>query len=308
MLKRKMAEEGSVIDSDDKLDSDRKGMKTDVSQDPCREQCCPKNADVENGNPEMNETTKEDLSAEEKNKDSTEDEPTTSCRETASFRVVWNKKSYEVIFPIDETADCLKQHIENLTGLPVSMQKLMYKGLVKDGSKTLRELNVTNGVKMMVVGSTMNDVMKVTPPPPGALKEEKTTLASSKEPLCKQKMHKKVLDKGKPDDVMPGIKKKKEKLPTIPIAGMYNKYGGKVRLTFKLEVDQLWIGTKERTEKIPMGSIKNVISEPIHGHEEYHIMAIQLGPTEASRYWVYWVPAQYVDAIKDTILGKWQPF
>lgn len=47
-------------------------------------------------------------------------------------------------------------------------------GLVKDGSKTLRELNVTNGVKMMVVGSTINDVMKVTPPPPGALKEEKT--------------------------------------------------------------------------------------------------------------------------------------
>ena len=28
---------------------------------------------------------------------------------------------------------------------------------------------------MMVVGSTMNDVMKVTPPPPGVLKEEKTT-------------------------------------------------------------------------------------------------------------------------------------
>ena len=28
---------------------------------------------------------------------------------------------------------------------------------------------------MMVVGSTINDVMKVTPPPPGALKEEKAT-------------------------------------------------------------------------------------------------------------------------------------
>ena len=25
---------------------------------------------------------------------------------------------------------------------------------------------------------------------------------------------------------------------------MYNKYGGKVRLTFKLQLDQLWIGTK----------------------------------------------------------------
>lgn len=47
-------------------------------------------------------------------------------------------------------------------------------GLVKDGGKTLRELNVSNGVKMMVVGSTINDVMKVTPPPPGALKDEKS--------------------------------------------------------------------------------------------------------------------------------------
>lgn len=53
---------------------------------------------------------------------------------------------------------------------------------------------------------------------------------------------------------------------------MLNKSGGKVRLTFKLELDQLWIGSKERTEKIPMSTIKSIISEPIDGHEEYHIM------------------------------------
>lgn len=35
-----------------------------------------------------------------------------------------------------------------------------------------------------------------------------------------------------------------ERLPTVPLSGMYNKSGGKVRLTFKLEQDQLWIGTK----------------------------------------------------------------
>lgn len=33
---------------------------------------------------------------------------------------------------------------------------------------------------------------------------EKAT--TSKEPLCKQKVHRKVLDKGLPEDVMPGIK------------------------------------------------------------------------------------------------------
>lgn len=53
---------------------------------------------------------------------------------------------------------------------------------------------------------------------------------------------------------------------------MLNKSGGKVRLTFKLEQDQLWIGTKERTDKIPMNSIKGVHSEPIHDHPEYHLM------------------------------------
>lgn len=61
-------------------------------------------------------------------------------------------------------------------------------------------------------------------------------------------------------------------MPEFPLAGMLNKSGGKVRLTFKLEQDQLWIGTKERTDKIPMNSIKGVHSEPIHDHPEYHIM------------------------------------
>lgn len=61
-------------------------------------------------------------------------------------------------------------------------------------------------------------------------------------------------------------------MPDFPLAGMLNKTGGKVRLTFKLEQDQLWIGTKERTDKIPMNSIKDVKSEAIHDHPEYHVM------------------------------------
>lgn len=34
----------------------------------------------------------------------------------------------------------------------------------------------------------------------------------------------------------------------------------------------------ERTEKLPMGSIKNVVSEPIEGHEDYHMM-VSLWPS-----------------------------
>uniref|UniRef100_A0AAV2KDK2 UBFD1 PH-like C-terminal domain-containing protein n=1 Tax=Knipowitschia caucasica TaxID=637954 RepID=A0AAV2KDK2_KNICA len=95
----------------------------------------------------------------------------------------------------------------------------------------------------------MNDVLAVNTPKEVVQQEVKAE-ENKKEPLCRQK----------------------ERLPTVPLSGMFNKSGGKVRLTFKLEQDQLWIGTKERTEKVPMGSIKNVLSEPIEGHEDYHMM------------------------------------
>lgn len=36
--------------------------------------------------------------------------------------------------------------------------------------------------------------------------EEKNSSQTNKEPLCMQKIHRKVLDKGIPPDVMPGIK------------------------------------------------------------------------------------------------------
>lgn len=95
---------------------------------------------------------------------------------------------------------------------------------------------------------------------------------------------------------MPGILDEHDQLPNFPLTGMYSAKGLKVRLTFKLENDELWIGTKERTDKIPIGTIRNVTSQPITGYEHYHILAIQLGPTEASRFFVYWVPAQVISS------------
>lgn len=229
---------------------------------------------------------------------------------TVTFKVVFKKQKHQITLPLDSTTAELKSHLEKLTGVPTSMQKIMFKGRMPDDA-TLREQKVMSDSKIMLVGSTVTDVMSVTAPDPKVLKEEEkaATASGNKEPVSRLKPHKTVLDKyGKPDDAMIGIKNVKEPLPPVPLSGMYNKHGGKVRLTFKLEQDQLWIGTKERTEKVSMGSIKAVVSEPLDDNEEYHLMALQLGPTEASRYWIYWVPAQYVDSIKDAILGNWQFF
>ncbi|XP_077491227.1 ubiquitin domain-containing protein UBFD1-like isoform X1 [Amblyomma americanum] len=217
--------------------------------------------------------------------------------------VMYNKRRYDVKVALSAKMSALKEELQRLTGVPPAMQKLIYKGAPKpDDGKTLLELNLSANAKLMLVGSTLDDVLNLEVPTPEQLKEE--TPQATKEPICRQKLHQKVVEKGVPEDAIPGIRNVRDSLPAAPLSGMLNKSGGKVRLTFKLELDQVWIGTKERTEKINMSSIKQVISEAIEGHEEYHIMALQLGTTEASRYWIYWVPAQYVDAIKDTILGK----
>lgn len=246
-----------------------------------------------------------DMSESSPQKDPCEEDPGPEIK----FKLVYNKQTYEIVLGENRTIRYLKDYIETLTKLPRTMQKLMYKGLVKDETKTLKELKVTKNSKMMLVGTTMTDLVAVnTKPAASEIASLSGTAIPKREPLSKQKEHVKVLEKGKPEDAMEGVAGVKQPLPPQPLNGMINKAGGKVRLTFKLEEDSLWIGTKTRTEKIPMTSIRNVVSEPIDTDPNYHIMGIQLGPTELSRYWVYWVPAQYVDAVKDTILGKWQSF
>uniref|UniRef100_A0A915L9X7 Ubiquitin-like domain-containing protein n=1 Tax=Romanomermis culicivorax TaxID=13658 RepID=A0A915L9X7_ROMCU len=223
--------------------------------------------------------------------------------DSVSVTVVFGAEKYDMKVHLNETVLKFRSRVESLTGVPSNMQKLICKGLklVEDG--TLQSCKITDGSKIMLIGTRLKDIINTSDLPAVSDLKEEAVEVSSKEPLCRQKIHVKILEKGIPEDAMPGIKGELDPLPECPISGMLNKRGGKVRLTFKLEADQVWIGTKERTDKIPMNQIKNVISEPIEFHEEYHIMALQLGPTEQSRYFLYWVPAQYVSAIKNAIMG-----
>ncbi|XP_008554904.1 ubiquitin domain-containing protein UBFD1 [Microplitis demolitor] len=282
-------------------------MDVDTKKADCHENHCGNSTHSE---VKLNETpntvdNNEKLSNEDlpKNKDDQDSEEPNEVIENIEFKVIYNKKKIDVTFPLDGLVIDLKNHLQNIISVPKEMQKVMIKGLAKD-QDTLRSLGVTNGAKVMIVGSKLDDVLSVSVPNKQEVQDE-AAAASSKEPLTQQKIHRKILDKGVPEDAMPGIINAQDPLPEFPLSGMLNKSGGKVRLTFKLEQDQLWIGTKERTDKISMNSIKNIHSEPIPEFPEYHIMGIQLGTTEASRYWIYWVPAQYIAAIKDAVLGKW---
>ena len=174
--------------------------------------------------------------------------PDSSCgdssdAEKVDFKVIYNKKKYDVSFPIDSDVGALKSHLQTVIGIPPAMMKVMIKGLAKD-EMTLRKLGVVKGAKVMVVGSSLNDVLKVSTTKDASAGASSSSTAEEEQSedkvtTCRLKQHKKVLDMGKPDDVMVAIKGIQQPLPPTPLTGMMNKSGGKVRLTFKLESDQV---------------------------------------------------------------------
>ncbi|OUC39730.1 rpsU-divergently transcribed protein [Trichinella nativa] len=195
-------------------------------------------------------------------------------------------QKHEISMPASSTLSQFKEKVEELTDVPPELQKLTYRPLMMDSEMTLESCGVTNGTKCLLIGNKREDIEQI-----------KSMTAEN------VVMHKSVLAKGKPNSAMIGIRNVQDPLPPFPIIGMTTKGGALARMVFKLELDQVWITTKERTNKIPMNQIRNIVNEKIDGYEEYHIMGLQLGTTENSRIWLYWVPAQFVDAIRNAILG-----
>eukprot|EP00124_Ichthyophonus_hoferi_P000501 Ihof_evm31s18 gene=Ihof_evmTU31s18 len=204
--------------------------------------------------------------------------------EDIRVKLVYNRKTLEVSLSLQDTVGHMKKKFEVITGVPAAMQKVMYKGMLKDDRKTLQDAQVKDGVKIMVVGSSLKDVLTtVTAPVDTTPTNAVASVPKVPRSLSDDPMHKKVLDKGKPDDIMEAHKGMREPWPMGGIRGMHTRQGQKLRLSWKPDEQEVWIGTQERTEKLPIASIHGVDSEPIKGHEEYHIMAIKLGISDASK-------------------------
>jgi len=225
------------------------------------------------------------------------------------FVVSFKKQNYDIEFAPTQTLGALRQQVAQLTGVAAGLQKLMFKGMLKDDNKTLDELGIKSGTRIMLVGSTIDQVMAASSPPQteaAKFEEEKKT-----EPLSEQLPHKKVIDKGLPEGAEPALKGRHEKLPDTPLPAILNNLGIRIRLTFKIWSQELWIQSASSTQKLPFSSIRAVTAEPIKGKEEYYIMGLQLGSSERNKYYLYWVPCQYVRAIKAALtadyLGGYQP-
>lgn len=134
----------------------------------------------------------------------------------------------------------LKRLIEGVTRIAPELQKVLLKGIAKDDA-VLKSLGVGPGSKVMVIGTKLDDVLAVNKTPTAAeLKgDESSTSSSSAGNWCSVPSHQKIIDKGIPEDVMPGILDCNDPLPDFPISGMLSSKGSKLRLTFKLEADEV---------------------------------------------------------------------
>lgn len=83
-----------------------------------------------------------------------------STAESIGVKVIYNKNKYDVTATSETTIAEFKKQLQELLGVPDSMQKLMYKGLMQD-NHTFKTAGVTKGAKIMLVGSTLNDVLAV---------------------------------------------------------------------------------------------------------------------------------------------------
>ena len=220
------------------------------------------------------------------------------------------KTKHEVtVDPVAETIADLKAKLLVLTQVAPAMQKLAYKGKLNDGDK-IGDTKLKDGAKLMMVGNTMGDIISATAAPTAAAgaTEVATDFGASStapsEPLCTQEPHKKYIKDGPPEGATPGLIDTHQPLPTGGVQKILGHTGKPCRLTFKTDVQELWIGSAERTEKLNFGLIRKVLQEEtIQGHPGYCIMSLQLGSSEKSKRYFYFVPLQFFRAIRTAITG-----
>lgn len=139
--------------------------------------------------------------------------------EPINLKVVFNKQQLKICMPLKKTVGkvldtfgnawklgctqiiCveisgdLKLLIEKETKVAPALQKVVLKGMPKDES-TLESLGVTTLTKIMVIGTTLSDVMSMTKPPDKeTLVAEDLSMKKDATNWCSVTQHKKIVDK-----------------------------------------------------------------------------------------------------------------
>jgi hypothetical protein len=123
-----------------------------------------------------------------------------------TLHIRYKTKTFPIECDLFETLKDLKEKIDKLTDVDPHVQKLVNKSITSvkrdDVTTTLKDLNITNGQTLLLVGATRTEMLSTT----GASlhstmskdssDDQASTGGARREPLCKQTRHEKVLKTG----------------------------------------------------------------------------------------------------------------
>lgn len=224
---------------------------------------------------------------------------------SVTFKLQFGKTCTDISMPLSATVGDLKQQAHELLGIPPEMQKLLIKGSMKPDTTSLQTAGIKKGLRVMLIGSKPQDILLAAAPSTTSALNWDLPTTPAEDPVQTQTQHKKVLNKSRPEDGLPGIAGRQVQLADHEnmIPGLLNGQGNKVRITFKPAEQQVWIGSAASTQKVYYTQIKKIESHVIKDHEEYSMIALHLNAEGKGKYWLYWFPSQYVAAIKLRIIG-----
>ncbi|KII86054.1 hypothetical protein PLICRDRAFT_44509 [Plicaturopsis crispa FD-325 SS-3] len=111
-----------------------------------------------------------------------------SSSTTISIKVTHRGKLYPLSLLPDSTLADLQARLEELTSVPPSLQKLLYKGKKAggdDGDITLTDAGLKDGVKVQLLGSTMNELGDMRAAEDGQQKRERILRERALKPSAK---------------------------------------------------------------------------------------------------------------------------
>jgi hypothetical protein len=123
-----------------------------------------------------------------------------------NLNIRYKTQTFSIQCDLYDTLKDLKEKLDKLTDVEPQVQKLVNKSITSvkrdDATTTLKDLNLTDGQTLLLIGATRSDVLSTS-----GLKNNSTgnkdstddygaTASNKKEPLCKQTKHEKVLKAG----------------------------------------------------------------------------------------------------------------
>lgn len=157
--------------------------------------------------------------------------------QTLKFTVAYGKEKVDLELPETFTVTELKRVLEEKTRVPQPMQKIFYKGQIKNDLLTLHDLKIRPNSKLMLIGSTAAEITQASSTAPVLIEEEKKQ--EPQEIFTREE--RKIIEKGLLADSVP-ISSVLTQLPAS-VSGLYDHSGTPARLTIRNDIEQLWIAT-----------------------------------------------------------------